>query len=81
MKTLLNSESEVNLINRVKIKQLKLFFFFIHEKACDVVNIKLKIFDVHFLIVVVIDKHEHSRYFEEFFLKININEDIILDMS
>ena len=81
MKTLLNNENEINFINRIMIKQLKIFFFFIHEKTCDIVNIKLKIFDVHFLIVVVIDNHEHSRYFEKSFLKININENIILDMS
>ena len=81
LKTLLNCENEINLINRIMIKRLKLSFFFIHEKTCDVANIKLKIFEVHFLIVVIIDKNDCSRYFEKSFLKININENLILNMS
>ena len=80
MKTLLNSENEINLINKVMTKRLKLSFFIINEKTCDIINIKLNIFEIHFLIIVVIDKNDHRRYFEEFFLKININENIILDM-
>ena len=81
MKILLNNENEVNLINRVMVKQLELSLFSIYEKACSIANIKLKIFDVHFLIVAVIDKYEHSRYFEESFLEVSINEDIILEIS
>ena len=81
MKTLLNSENKINFINRVIIKQLNLSFFFINKKTCDITNTKLKIFEIHFFIVAVIDKNNNQRFFEKFFLKININENLIFDMS
>ena len=80
LKTLLNSENEINLINWAIIKQLELFSFFINEKACDIANTKLKTFEIHFLIVIIIDKNDNQRFFEEFFLKISINEDLIFDI-
>ena len=79
IKTLLNCENKVTFINKIIIKRLKLFFF-IHKKICSVANIKLKIFEVYFFIVVVIDKNECFRYFEKLFLKTSINENLILNM-
>ena len=81
IKALLNNESEINFINRVMIKQLNLFFFFINKKICGIVNTKLKIFGIYFFIVAVIDKNDNQRFFEKFFLKISINENLIFDMS
>ena len=69
MKTLLNNENKINFINRIIIKQLNLFFFFINEKTCDITNTKLKIFEIHFFIVAVIDKNNNQRFFEIFFFE------------
>ena len=80
LKTLLNSESKINLISRVIIKQLKLFSFFINEKTYNIINTKLKTFEIYFLIVTIIDKNNNQRFFEKFFLKISINENLIFDM-
>ena len=79
IKTLLNCKNKINFINKIIIKRLKLFFF-IYKKVCNVVNIKLKIFEIYFLIIVVIDKNNYFRYFEKLFLKTNINENLILNM-
>ena len=81
IKTLLNNENKINFINRVIIKQLNLSFFFINKKTCDIINTKLKIFEIYFLIVVIIDKNNNQRFFKKFFLKININENLIFDIS
>ena len=59
IKTLLNSESKINLINRTIIKRLNLFSFFINEKICNIANTTLKIFKIHFFIVVIIDKNDN----------------------
>ena len=80
IKTLLNSESEINFINRAIVKQLNLFLFFINEKICDITNTKLKIFKIHFLTVAIIDKNDNQRFFEKSFLKININKNLIFGM-
>ena len=81
IKILLNCKNKVNFINKIIIKRLKLFFFFIYKKTCNVVNIKLKIFKIYFFIVVVIDRNDYFRYFEKSFLKTNINENLILNIS
>ena len=81
LKALLDSESEINLISRAMVKQLKLPPFLINEKACGIANTKLKTFGIHFLTVAVIDKNGNQRFFEEFFLKVSINEDLIFGMS
>ena len=80
IKTLLNNENKINLINRVIIKQLNLSFFFINKKACDITNTKLKIFKIYFFTIAIINKNDNQRFFEKFFLKININENLIFDM-
>ena len=80
IKTLLNNENKINFINRVIIKQLNLFLFFINEKICDIANTKLKIFEIYFFTVAIIDKNDNQRFFEEFFLKISINKNLIFDM-
>ena len=80
IKTLLNNENKINFINRIMIKQLSLFLFFINEKICNIINTKLKIFEVYFLTVAIIDKNNNQRFFEIFFLKISINENLIFGM-
>ena len=67
LKTLLNNENKINFINRVIIKELKLFSFFINEKLCNIINTKLKIFKIYFLIVTIIDKNNNQRFFNFFF--------------
>ena len=80
MKTLLNFKSEINFINKAMIKQLNFFSTLNNEKATIIINTKLKIFEIHFLIITVTNKHDVQRHFEKFFLKININENIILNI-
>ena len=77
---LLNNENKINFINRVIIKQLNLFPFFINEKVCNIVNTKLKIFEIYFFTIAIIDKNNNQRFFENFFLKISINKNLIFDM-
>ena len=81
LKTLLNSENKINFINRVIIKQLKLFSFFINKKTYNIVNTKLKTFEIYFFIVTIINKNNNQRFFEKFFLKISINENLIFGIS
>ena len=81
IKTLLNNENKINFINRVIVKRLNLFFFFINKKICNITNTKLKIFEIHFFIIAIIDKNDNQRFFEKFFLKININKNLIFDIS
>ena len=69
LKTLLNNENKINFISRVIIKQLKLSFFFINKKICDIANTKLKTFEIHFFIVTIIDKNNNQRFFEFFFFE------------
>ena len=80
IKMLLNNKNKINFINQVIIKQLNLSFFFINKKACNITNTKLKIFKIHFFTIAIIDKNDNQRFFEIFFLKISINEDLIFDM-
>ena len=78
---MLNYNSEVHLIKRYFIKKLKL-------KACTLKNINLIIFDnksfqtheIYFLIIAIKDLARTKRFFEKFFLTINIDDDLILDM-
>ena len=77
----MNNKNKINFINRIIIKQLNLFSFFINQKICDIINTKLKIFKIHFFIVVITDKNNNQRFFEKSFLKININENLIFNMS
>ena len=80
MKALLDSGSEINLINRAMVKQLGLPPSPINEKACGIANTKLETFGVHFLTVAVTDKNGNQRFFEESFLEVSINEDLIFGM-
>ena len=80
-KTKLNCDSEVNLISRQLIKKLDLFFFTVVEPDARIVdNNKLQIFDVHFLLISVLNINDVSRFFEEFFMKVSMQNDLILEM-
>ena len=80
LKALLDSGSEINLISRAMVKQLGLPPSLINEKACGIANTKLETFGVHFLTVAVTDKNGNQRFFEESFLEVSINEDLIFGM-
>ena len=80
-KTKLNCDSEINLISRQLIKKLALFFFTVVESDARIVdNSRLQTFDVHFLLISVLNINDVSRFFEEFFMKISMQNDLILEM-
>ena len=79
---MLNCNREVNLIKKHFVKKLNL-------EACALNGIDLIIFDnksfqiheVYFLIIAIKDLAKTKRFFEKVFLMMNINDDLILDMS
>ena len=80
-KVKLNCDNEINLISRKLIKKFNLLFFFIADFDTRIVdNNKLQNYSVHFLIINVIDKNDISKFFEKSFLKINMQNDLILEM-
>ena len=80
-KTKLNCDSEINFINRQLIKKLDLFFFTVVESDARIVdNSKLQTFDVHFLLISVLNINDVFRFFEKFFMKISMQNDLIFEM-
>ena len=81
IKIILNCDSEVNLIKKHFVKKLNL-------KTYALKDINLIIFDnksfqtheVYFLIIAIKDLTKTKRFFEKFFLTMNINDDLIFDM-
>ena len=81
--TLLNFDNEVNIISTHLIKKMKLNQ---DEKNSIVLSIisdkRLRTHEMHFLDMQVVDCKSHTRYFEEFFLIVDItHESLVLDMS
>ena len=80
-KTKLNCDNEINFISRQLIKKLDLFFFTIIELNVRIVdNNKLQTFDVHFLLINVLNINDVFRFFEKFFMKISMQNDLIFEM-
>ena len=78
---MLNCDSEVNLIKKHFVKKLNL-------KVCTLKNIDLIIFDnksfqthkIYFLIIAIKDLTKTKRFFKEFFLTVNIDNDLIFNI-
>ena len=80
-KAKLNCDSEINLISRQLIKKLDLpFFIVVGPDARIVDNSRLQTFDVHFLLISVLNINDVFRFFEEFFMKVSMQNDLILEM-
>jgi len=79
VKTLLDGGSEINCISRKLVRQLGLPRSVIHEEA-SALGRKLQTFGVHFLTVQIVDKNGYSRFFEESFLEVNMQEELLLGM-
>ena len=81
IKIMLNCDSEVNLIKKYFVRKLNL-------KACALNGIDLITFDnkslqtheIYFLIITIKDLTETKRFFEKFFLTMNIDDDLIFNM-
>lgn len=77
----LNFGSEVNLISRKFVKNLHLSLSAIDSFDTRTVDeSRLQTFGVHFLTINVLNKDDVPKYFEEFFLKISMQDDLILGM-
>ena len=78
---MLNCDSEANLIKKHFVRKLNL-------KACTLKDIDLIIFDnksfqtheVYFLIITIKNLAKIKRFFKNFFLTMNIDDDLIFDM-
>ena len=80
-KTKLNCDNEINFINRQLIKKFDLFFFTIVKFDVRIVdNSKLQTFDVHFFLISVLNINDVFRFFEKFFMKISMQNDLIFEM-
>ena len=78
----MNSEAEINLINNVFAKQLKLESF--NVSSCEAVTIdnhSFKIYDVYFVQFEVQDENDVNRFFNDSFLETNFEWDMTLDLS
>ena len=79
---LLNTESEINLIRHSLCKKLDLMISDVSTKNIQIINEKvISSHDVHFLNIEISNHAEHQRYFEEFFLAMNMQKNLVLDMS
>ena len=83
LQTLLNNESQINLIFRNLMQRFKFSskrFEFVRIKAINE-NI-LRTYEVHFLNLKIKNQFDIVRYFIEFFLEVDLsNEQLILDLS
>ena len=81
--TLLNFDNEVNIISTHLIKKMKLNQDEKNSIVLSIINDKrLKIYEMHFLNMQVFDCKNYTRYFEKFFLTIDItHESFVLNIS
>ena len=78
----LNSEIECNLINKVFARKLALLSFDdAHINVVSINKLLIKIQSVYFLYFNITNRKNYNRFFEKFFLKIDIDNHIILSMS
>ena len=81
IKTMLNYNSEVNLIKKYFVRKLNL-------KACALKDTDLIIFDnkslqtyeIYFLIIAIKNLTRTKSFFKKFFLTVNIDDDLIFNM-
>ena len=80
--TLLNNESQINLIFRNLMQRLKFSSKHFEFVLVKIINEDiLRTYEVHFLNLKVKNQFDIARYFIEFFLKVDLsNEQFILDL-
>ena len=81
--TLLNFDNEVNIISTHLIKKMTLNQDEKNSIVLSIINDKrLKTHEMHFLNMQIVDCKSHTRYFEKFFLIVDIiHENFVLNMS
>ena len=79
---ILDCDVEYNLINKNFVKKLNLISF--DTKYIDVINVNkfsIIINDVYFSHINIKNRLNYDRYFEKFFLNVDIDDDVILNIS
>ena len=81
--TFLNFDNEINIISTHLIKKMKLNQNEKNSIVLSIINDKrLKTHEMHFLNMQVVDCKNYTRYFEKFFLILDItHESFVLNMS
>ena len=71
-----------NLINRIFVRKFNLIFYDVDQINVIIINKKRIItYDVYFSRFDVKNRFNYQRFFDESFLKTNIHNDMILNMS
>ena len=79
---ILDCDVECNLINKNFVKKLNFISF--DTKHIDVIivnKVSIIINDVYFSHINIKNRLNHDRYFKKFFLNVDIDDDVILNMS
>ena len=78
----LDSKAEISLISNILAKKFKLVSFDV--SSCEIMIIKhnrIKFYDVYFVQIEISNANEVSRFFNESFLKVDLNWSITLNLS
>ena len=70
---IMNSETEINLINNVFVKKFKLILFDVF--FCEIMifdNNQLKIYEIYFVRLEISNENDVNRFFNENFLKVDL---------
>ena len=81
VKIMLNYNNEANLIKRHFVRKLNLETYTLKNIILITFNNKsFQTHEIYFLIIAIKDLTRTKRFFKEFFLTINIDDDLIFDM-
>ena len=81
-KTLLNCDNKINLISKRLIKKLNVILSFDKHVLIKIIDEKqIQTFDIHFFNLIVYNVVDVVIYFEKSFLKINLQKNVVLNMS
>lgn len=78
---LANSDTKINIINRMIVKKIKLSLLNMNVGLSAIYGDAIKIYEIYYIEFQQKDKKDHVRYFQDIFLIANINTRIILDIS
>ena len=78
---LANSDAEVNIINRVTAKRMRLLLLNTNIGLNAIHGEVVKIYEMHYIEFQQKDNQEHIHYFQNIFLAADISTRMILDMS